>query len=100
MLHQSDEFIVSISATTRKPRKGEKNGVDYHFLSKEQFTERIRENSLVEWAKVHRHYYGTPTENLVYAKKHHQHLVLEIDVQGAMAIKKKYTDKTLLIFIL
>ncbi|MDD4663977.1 MAG: guanylate kinase [Caldisericia bacterium] len=100
VLEKSDQFILSVSATTRKPRTGEVNGVDYHFLTIQQFRKRIKENAFVEWAKVHDQYYGTLIENLEQAKKQRQYLVLEIDVQGAMAIKKEYGEKALLIFIL
>ncbi|MCE5223327.1 guanylate kinase [bacterium] len=100
VLEKSDQFVLSVSATTRKPRTGEVNGVDYHFLTTQQFREKIKENAFVEWAKVHDQYYGTLIDNLEQAKKRRQHLVLEIDVQGAMAIKKKYGEKALLIFIL
>lgn len=100
ILDQSDRFVVSISATTRKPRIGEQDGQDYFFLTKKEFEKKIQDHSLVEWAKVHDHYYGTPLENLFMAKQRNQHLVLEIDVQGGMAIKKEFKKKALLIFIL
>lgn len=100
LLAQSDRYVVSISATTRKPRSGEIGGKDYYFLTTRQFQKRIQENAFVEWAKVHDRFYGTPMENLRIAREHHQHLVLEIDVQGAMAIKKRFTDQALLIFLL
>lgn len=100
ILAQSDRYVVSISATTRKPRAGEQEGKDYHFLSIRQFRKRIQENGFVEWAKVHGQYYGTPTKNVELARKHQQHLILEIDVQGGMAIKNRYGDQALLFFIL
>ncbi len=100
ILAQSDRYVVSISATTRKPRTGEIAGKDYYFLTTRQFQKRIQEKAFVEWAKVHDRFYGTPIENLRIAREHHQHLVLEIDVQGGMAIKKRIIDQALLIFLL
>lgn len=100
ILAQSDRYVVSISATTRKPRTGEIKGKDYYFLTTRQFQKRIQANAFVEWAKVHDRFYGTPLENLRIAREHHQHLVLEIDVQGGMAIKKRFADQALLIFLL
>jgi len=100
ILAQSDRYVVSISATTRKPRTGEIAGKDYYFLTTRQFQKRIQEKAFVEWAKVHDRFYGTPIENLRIAREHHQHLVLEIDVQGGMAIKKRFIDQALLIFLL
>lgn len=100
MLDQSDQFLVSVSATTRSPRPGEIDGVDYYFLTTEAFEKKIRDHTLVEWAKVHGQYYGTPAENLEKAERLHRHLVLEIDVQGGMAIKQAYQEKALLIFLL
>lgn len=100
ILAQSDRYVVSISATTRNPRTGEIAGKDYYFLTTRQFQKRIQEKAFVEWAKVHDRFYGTPIENLRIAREHHQHLVLEIDVQGGMAIKKRFIDQALLIFLL
>jgi len=88
-------FFFSISLTTRPRRSGEKNKVDYHFITKEKFKKLISEKKLAEWAVVHGHYYGTPKAPLLQ----HQRVLLDIDVQGARQIKKTMPH-AILIFIL
>jgi guanylate kinase len=86
------DLLVSTSATTRPPRKGEVEGVDYYFLSPEEFKARVAENRFVEWAEVFGHCYGTPIEGLELARKSGRMLLLEIDVQGGIQIKKKFPE--------
>jgi len=86
------DLMVSISATTRPPRPGEADGVDYCFLTPEEFKKRVAEKRLVEWAEVFGHYYGTPIEGLERARKSGKMLLLEIDVQGGIQIKKKFPE--------
>ena len=80
----------SVSLTTRAPRRGEVQGKDYFFVSKNEFKHKIKRDELAEWALVHGHYYGTPKDflkkNLVRGKD----VVLDIDVRGAMKLKKRY----------
>lgn len=90
---------MSVSWTTRKPRKGERDGIDYRFVSKDKFRKLISKEGLIEWAKVFGEYYGTPLANITVAKKDKVDLFLVIDVQGAQQIKKKVKD-AVLIFIL
>lgn len=89
-LLEDPRVILSVSATTRSPRPGEKDGVDYHFYSLEAF-ERLREQGmLVEWAKVYHNYYGTPKAPLLEAMHWSDRiLLLDIDVQGAGQLRRQ-----------
>jgi len=98
LLKKFPEILYSVSCTSRPPRKGEKNGRDYFFVSKEEFEKMIKNNEFIEWAKVHGYYYGTPLKNIETAKKLKRDIVLDIDVQGGRKIKKKFKD-AVMIFI-
>jgi guanylate kinase len=87
---------LSVSATTRAPRHGEKQGVDYFFLTREQFI--ARQDSFLEWAEVHGNLYGTPAEAVREAMAAGTCIMLEIDVQGALLVKKR-VPSSVLIFI-
>ena len=86
------DLLISTSATTRPPRQGETDGVDYYFVTPEEFKRRIAEDRFVEWAEVFGHYYGTPIEELERARKSGRILLLEIDVQGGIQIKRKFPE--------
>lgn len=81
-----------ITATTRSPRTGEKDGKDYHFWTQKQFETAIKINKMAEWAKVHVNYYGIPKSSLDSLIKKGKCPVLIIDVQGAKTIKKIYKN--------
>lgn len=89
----------SISHTTRSPRSGEKNGVDYFFVDKPSFKEMIANNTFVEWAQVYDDYYGTSYGILKEKLNAGLDIILDIDIQGAKNIKEKI-EGSLLIFIL
>ena len=89
----------SISYTTRKPRPGEEHGRDYYFVEEPTFQEMIARNDFVEWAHVYGHLYGTPWKSLTEKIDQGVDVLLEIDVQGAMQIKKRFED-SVSIFIL
>lgn len=93
------DLFLSISVTTRKPRENEIDGKDYFFVSYKEFEQYIKNNKLVEWAKVHGEYYGTPQKFLQKCIKENKDVLLEIDVAGGLQIKKKYPE-SILIFIL
>ena len=93
-------FEHGVSYTTRKRRPTEVDGKDYHFVSKEKFMDMVEADEFVEYAFVHGNYYGTLIQNFQQAKKMNTHLVMEIDVQGGKAIKKKYPQESILIFLL
>ncbi len=86
-----DEFpavVYSISCTTREPRGDEKDGQHYFFLSKKEFKSRARNGEFLEYAKVHGNYYGTLEDTVLYAMEEGNHVLLDIDVQGAKQIRE------------
>ena len=89
----------SISYTTRKPRSGEEHGRDYYFIKERTFQEMIERNDFVEWAHVYGHLYGTPWKSLTEKIDQGVDVLLDIDVQGAMQVKKRFED-SVSIFIL
>ena len=99
ILEHSSSIVRSVSATTRLPRIGETDGVDYHFLPKSEFERLIEQNGLVEWTKYGENYYGTLKSTLESTIKAGKDIVLTIDVDGAIQLKKLGLS-CLLIFIL
>ncbi len=95
-LKKNDNLELSISVTTRAPREGEVDGVDYIFYSKEQFKELIMENGFLEWACFCENYYGTPRARIEALLSEGRDVVLEIEVQGAMKIREKCPDAVLI----
>lgn len=82
------EVLFAVSHTTREKRSGEIEGKDYYFIDKEKFEEMINEGKFLEWANVHEHYYGTSFEEIDKAKDKKSVLILDIDIQGALFLKK------------
>ena len=99
LLEREDNLYISVSATTRSPRKGEVNGVNYYFLTQEEFKKKVDNNEFLEWAEVHGNYYGTPKFNVEEMINEGKNIILEIDVQGALNVKKNCEDGVF-IFIL
>ena len=93
-----DNYALSISATTRSPREGEVEGKSYFFVNKQRFEEMIDRDELVEYAKYVDNYYGTPRKFVEDCLNQGKDVILEIEIQGALKIKKKYPD-SLLIFM-
>lgn len=91
-------LLFSVSAATRPPRPGEVEGIHYYFIAREEFERRIHEDAFIEWARVHDAFYGTPRSELERARGLGKDLLLEIDVQGAAAVRGKFPD-ALLIFL-
>ncbi len=89
---------LSISCTTRAPRPGEHDRIDYSFITREEFVDREQAGKFIEWAEVHGDLYGTPKANLERLQ-HGEDLILEIDTQGARRIRERFGD-AVLIFIL
>jgi guanylate kinase len=81
-------LFISVSATTRHRRAGEKDGFDYHFVSRDRFQELIDGGELLEWANVYGNYYGIPREPVRQALQKGKDVIVKIDVQGAATIKK------------
>jgi guanylate kinase len=98
LLKKDGNFVRSVSCTTRKPRSGEKNGKDYFFVSIPRFRERIKKKGFLEWAKVHGHYYGTPKRWVDRQLKKGKDVLLVIDVQGGMTLKRQ-DPQAVLIFV-
>lgn len=98
-LLEKNDFWISVSATTRSPRKGEVEGVNYYFITKEKFLERIESEDFLEYAEVYGNYYGTPKSEVLKVLEAGRDVILEIDIQGALKVKRAYPDG-LFIFIL
>jgi guanylate kinase len=81
-------FHYVVTATTRPKRPGEKDGVDYHFLSEDKFRQMIKTNQFLEWAKVYGNYYGVPKREIEEALRQGQDTIVKVDVQGAATIKQ------------
>lgn len=96
ILKDIPELCFSISATTRKKRENEEDGLDYHFLSVEEFEKRIKENQFVEWEKFYDYYYGTPKSFIDEKTAKGKSILLEVDVKGALKIKSIYPDAILI----
>jgi guanylate kinase len=86
ILEQKPELVYSISATTRKPRKGEKEGIDYYFVSHEIFEKMIAENEFFEYAQYVGEYYGTPKKFILECIENGKDVILEVEVQGARQV--------------
>lgn len=95
-----DQLAFSVSAATREPRGGEKDGVDYYFMSEEEFTNKIQHEEFVEWEMVYKgKYYGTLKSEIHRIWSEGKAPVLDIDVKGAIHVQQQYPDTTLSIFI-
>ncbi|HID79595.1 MAG TPA: guanylate kinase [Aquifex aeolicus] len=81
-----------ITVTTRSPREGEKHGVDYYFLSEDEFLKKIEKGEFLEWARVYRYYYGTPKSEVERILSQGKDALLIIDVQGAFQVKEKFPN--------
>ncbi len=91
-----DQYALSISATTRDPRPGEVNGREYFFVSNEEFEKLIEEDGLIEHAGYVNHYYGTPRKFVEDKLNAGIDVILEIEIQGALQVKRQYPDSVLL----
>jgi guanylate kinase len=98
-LVKEDGFALSISATTRSPRRGENEGVEYFFKTEEEFKHMIEKGQLIEWANFVGHFYGTPKDYVLNKINEGKSVVLEIEVQGAEQIKELYTDAVLVFLV-
>lgn len=92
--------IRSVAVTTRVPRRGERDGREYHFLSPATFARMRRQGQLLEWARVHGAYYGTPKGPVLHALRRGDDIVLSIDVQGARQVRRLLGTRATLIFLL
>lgn len=92
LTERNPEVRFSVSATTRPPRPGEVDGVEYYFLSKDEFIRRRDAGELLEWAEVYGNYYGTPRGPVEAALSRGEDIILDIDIVGATAVKEQYPD--------
>ena len=99
LLSDYDNYALSISATTRKPREGEEDGVSYFFKSKEEFEQMIKEDSFIEHARYVENYYGTPKAYVQEQLDAGKDVILEIEIQGALKVKEKYPDALMLFLV-
>jgi guanylate kinase len=93
------DIYFSVSVTTRQKREGEKEGIDYHFVSIKEFEEDIKEGFFLEWAKVHGNYYGTSLKHTLKAIDEGKLVLFDIDVQGFLQAKEKLKDLITSVFI-
>lgn len=99
IMKKNREIVYSTSVTTRRPRPGEINGENYFFVSKEEFEQMVEKDELLEHAFVHTNYYGTPKKFVFDEIEKGEIVLLEIDVQGALQIKKKYKEAIFIFLI-
>ena len=100
LVERRNDTVISISDTTRSPRGEEVNGVDYNFISTEEFEQKIKDNKYLEYAIVHSNkYYGTPNEHIDEMLSKGKNIILEIDIEGARKINEKRPD-AVFIFIM
>jgi guanylate kinase len=99
-MEEFDRIAFSISYTTRAPRGTEQDGVDYHFVTDEQFTQMVEDDLFAEWARVHDHRYGTSRATIESSLGAGRDLIFDIDWQGGVQLKRAYPDETVLIFVL
>ena len=93
---KDDSFYYSISATTRAPREGEQDGVNYHFITKEEFEQRIAQGGMLEYAQYCGNYYGTPKKEVEQMRDAGRDVILEIEVEGAMKVRALCPDAVFL----
>lgn len=93
------DLIYSVSMTTRKPRPGEVDGVDYYFVTREEFEQRIKENKFLEWSEFVGHYYGTPKDKVEEKLDAGLEVVLEIEVNGALQIRREIKDAVFIFIV-
>ena len=98
-LLKRDDFVYSVSATTRAPRPGEIDGVHYHFLTVEEFKERLDRGEMIEYTQYCGNFYGTPKKEAEEVLASGRNLILEIEVEGAHNVKAKYPEAVLILLL-
>lgn len=99
ILQKYPTMLFSVSATTRAPRTGEQDGKDYFFLTKEDFQRRVQAGELVEWEEIYSDYYGTLRSEVDRSLNRGKVMLFDVDVKGALSIKRHYPHDSVLIFI-
>ncbi len=98
-LINSGEFVYSVSATTRAPHPGETDGVNYYYVSREEFLKRIDDGEMLEYTEYCGNFYGTPKKEALSVLEAGKNLILEIEVEGAMNVKRKFPDALLIMLL-
>ena len=96
LVHAYDNYALSVSMTTRKPRPGEQEGREYFFVTREEFEEKIEQNGLVEYAQYCDNYYGTPREYVEKQLEKGKDVILEIETKGALNVKRLFPEAVFL----
>lgn len=96
---ENHDLVYSVSMTTRPPRPGEVDGIDYYFVSRQEFEERIKENKFLEWAEFVGHYYGTPLDKVEEQLDKGKEVVLEIEVAGALQVREQMKDAVFIFLV-
>ena len=99
LMKEEKDIYFSISCTTREIRQGEKDGVDYYFLSVDEFKKGIENGEFLEWALVHKNYYGTSLKPVLKAFEENKVVIFDIDVQGFDIARSKFKDEITSVFI-
>ncbi|TXE89294.1 guanylate kinase [Campylobacter volucris] len=99
LFKEKENIYFSISSTTRAPRENEKNGVDYHFISEVEFKQGIENGEFLEWALVHKNYYGTSLIPIKKALEDGKSVIFDIDVQGFCIVKEKMSNFITSVFV-
>lgn len=92
------DYHFTVTATTRRPRPGEQEGINHHFLNVDEFERAIKDDELLEWARVYGNYYGVPKQQVRDALSRRKHVIIRVDLQGALRIKE-LAPEALMIFI-
>lgn len=92
ILERNEKLVFSVSATTRTPRRGEIDGVNYFFIDEEKFSKMVENDEFLEYANVHGNLYGTPKNFVLEQIERGEIVILEIDVQGALQVKESYPE--------
>lgn len=92
-------LVFSVSATTRKPRENEKDGVHYFFISEDEFKDKIEKNEFIEWEKFYDYFYGTFKSEVENAVNSGKSIILEVDVKGALSLKSIYPESVLIYIV-
>ena len=98
-LLNTGDYTLSVSATTRSPRPGEVNGVDYYYITKDEFISRIKAGEMLEYTEYCGNYYGTPKKEAEAVLESGKNLLLEIEVEGARNVKAKFPDAVLVLLL-
>lgn len=94
-LEKNDNLVCSVSATTRKPRESEVNGVNYFFIGKDEFMRMVKNGEFLEYQEVYGNYYGTPKAYVDKLREEGRDVVLEIDVKGALAVRERVSESVM-----